>query len=431
MVAPADNKIVPNTSSAGFSIPLVTSYQGLDHTIHRSIDGFLHLQRKLRTESSSGASSAVANVTALSPEMVAPFRIAHSLSIRLGKVPYHYILKVDTSTTLSWLQCEPCAPHAPQYNKIFDPSKSDSFKNITGTDPDCEPPYTPVFSGRLCNFQIHGPGDMHVEGFLAEETISINDHLIRRHFLIGCSHSTENFPSEGRYAGVVAMSTAPTSFVMQIAAHGVARFSYCLSGGSKANRQGFFRFGTDIPPNPHNKTTRILPALGSHEFHISVVGISLGEHKLDKIRPEMFARSKDGQGGCVIDLGTSLTMMAQEAYYIVEEAVWSDLQSHGAERVKRPGFNLCFRATKAIMGHLQPLSLHFPEEKAVMVLSPEQLFLMMDDKQGQTACLAMTPGHRTVIGTLQQVDTRFVYDLKDFTLSFVSESCTEDTVQME
>ncbi|TVU37441.1 hypothetical protein EJB05_10756, partial [Eragrostis curvula] len=218
---------------------------------------------------------------------------------------------------------------------------------------------------------------------------------------------------------------------MQIAAGDVTQFSYCLSGGSKANRQGFFRFGTDITRNPHYKTTRILPVLNSHEFHVSLIGISLGTHKLDKIRPEMFARSKDGQGGCVIDLGTSLTMMAQEAYYIVEEVVWSDLQSHGAERVKRPGFNLCFRATKAVMRHLQPLSLHFPEEKAAMVLSPEQLFLKMDDKQGQTACLAMTPGHRTVIGTLQQVDTRFVYDLKDFTLSFVLESCTEDTVEME
>ncbi|TVU37449.1 hypothetical protein EJB05_10764, partial [Eragrostis curvula] len=391
IVTPADHTIVPNTRSTGFSIPLVTSYEGLDHTIHRGSDGFLHLQHKLRT-------------TEPSSEMITPINMPHSLSIRMGDNPYQYILKVDTSSSLTWLQCEPCEPKASQYNDIFNPAQSHSYTNVTGANPYCRPPYTPVFSGRDCNFRIAGPRGMLVEGFLGQEEVSIVGSTAKHpDFLIGCSHSTRNFASEGRYAGVAAISTAPTSFVMQMAARGVTRFSYCLSGGSKANRQGFFHFGTDIPRNPHYKTTRIMPAPDSHEFHVSLVGISLGAHKLDKIHPEMFARSKDGQ----------------------------DLQSHGAERVKRPGFNLCFRATEVIMGHLPSLSLHFSEEEAVMVLSPKQLFLMMDDKEGQIACLAMTPGHRTIIGSLQQVDMRFVYDLKDFTLFFVSESCTKDTVEIE
>ncbi|OEL22880.1 hypothetical protein BAE44_0016100 [Dichanthelium oligosanthes] len=101
--------------------------------------------------------------------------------------------------------------------------------------------------------------------------------------------------------------------------------------------------------------------------------------------------------------------MVEEAYRAVEETVWSDLERHGAERVEQAGYGLCVRATEAIKGRLQALSLHFDEEEATLVISPKQLFLMMDDRRaGQIACLAMVPGRRTVIGALQQVDTRFV-----------------------
>jgi hypothetical protein len=221
-------------------------------------------------------------------------------------------------------------------------------------------------------------------------------------------------------------------------ARGLTRFSYCLfHGGGDANRrrQGFLRFGTDVPRNPRYRTTKILPALGARNessgHYVRLVGVSLGARRLDGIRPEMFARRDDGQGGCVIDLVTPLTVMAREAYDVVEAAVWSDLAHYGAERVELSGYGLCVRASsEAMKGRLPSLSLHFPEEEAALVVSPEQLFLMADDEeQGRIACLAMKPGRRTVIGALQQVDTRFVFDLKDSNLSFASESCIQDTVQ--
>jgi len=169
----------------------------------------------------------------------------------------------------------------------------------------------------------------------------------------------------------------------------------------------------------------------SSGHYVRLVGVSLGARRLDGIRPEMFARRDDGQGGCVIDLVTPLTVMAREAYDVVEAAVWSDLAHQGAERVELSGYGLCVRASsEAMKGRLRSLSLHFPEEEAALVVSPEQLFLMADDEeQGRIACLAMKPGRRTVIGALQQVDTRFVFDLKDSKLSFASESCIQDTVQ--
>jgi hypothetical protein len=61
-------------------------------------------------------------------------------------------------------------------------------------------------------------------------------------------------------------------------------------------------------------------------------------------------------------------------------------------------FGLYFLATQAVKSNLQPLSLHFGEEDAVIVFSPNQLFLMMHGQRGLIACLAMEPRRQTIDG---------------------------------
>ncbi|KAF8715966.1 hypothetical protein HU200_026932 [Digitaria exilis] len=309
-----------------------------------------------------------------------------------------YILKVDATSRLTWIQCEPCVPHAPQQGPIYSPNGghiySKSYRPIAASNRPAE--------GR-CVFHATGPGGMSAHG--------------------------ENFQNRGTYAGVAALGRAPALLTMQLAAHGMPRFSYCLTKGT--SRYGFLRFGTDVPHNSRYQTTRILTALDASEaaYYVDIVSISLGQHRLDRIQPQMFARAKDGEGGSVIDLGTSVTVMAEEAYRVVEETMWSELKEHGAERVERRGYGLCFRVTESVKRNLQSLSLHFAEEEeATLVVSPEHLFLMtVDEHVGEIACLAMVPGHRTIIGALQQVDMRFVFDLKDSKILSAPELCIKDT----
>ncbi|TVU22976.1 hypothetical protein EJB05_32700, partial [Eragrostis curvula] len=422
----ANHTIMPHTNSIGFSLKLFPNHEGPDHTIHHDSDGFLHFQRKL--------SSSVTNVTTLHSETFHPMHLPQlyeaSVIVGTGRGLHHYVLKIDAMSSLTWLQCKPCAPNAKQLYPIFEPTESPTFRNAASTHPICKQPYEPT--GNQCAFHLFGPRQMSVHGFLALDRFIKDDTELHKVFLFGCSHSTENFESEGRYAGVFGMGRMEGSLVMQAVTQGLTQFSYCLFGGSNTKRQGLLSFGTDIPQNPNFRTTSILPALytDESEYYVSLIGISLGEHKLDKIHPDMFARHMHGQGGCVVDLGTPLTVMVEEAYHIVEDAIWSDLQHHQAEQVNHRGFGLCVRATEAIMSHLQPLSLHFSEEGAVLVLSPKQLFLMMDEEHRQIMCLAMTPGQRTIIGAFQQVDTRFIYDLKDSKLSFAPESCIQDTFEV-
>ncbi|KAJ1277702.1 hypothetical protein BS78_04G023800 [Paspalum vaginatum] len=357
---------------------------------------------------------------------------------------HSYYLKLDASTPIQWLNCEPCPEHPPQSGPVFNPSDSPTFSFLEGSKQQCVPKYGFEPAGAKCAFHLAGPGGLSVHGYAAHDDMHYEGHPPHKAILFACSHATRGFASEGVFAGAATLSRAPASLAMQAAARGLARFSYCLSSGeTETGRHGFLRFGSDVPHNAQFQTTKMLPALGTttttgsasssaYGYYVSLVGVSVGSRRLDMVRPEMFLRRKDDgeQGGAMIDLGTPVTVMVQDAYNAIEEAMWSDLERQGAERVKLPGHGLCVRATEAVKRRLQSLSLHFAgaeEKEATMVVSPEHLFWTTDDKQaGHIACLAMTPGRRTIIGAFQQVDTRFVFDLKDDKVSFAPESCSQE-----
>ncbi|KAF8715962.1 hypothetical protein HU200_026928 [Digitaria exilis] len=185
------------------------------------------------------------------------------------------------------------ASEGPIYNPIGDgsPMRSPIYRPITGSDKICMPEHGMEPAGAHYAFHVAGPGGLSVHGYIAREhVVDLETNKISPNFVLGCSHSTENFQSEGEYAGIATLSQAPTSLAMQLAAR-------------------FLRFGADVPHNPR-----------------------LGARRLDMIHPEMFSQEKGGQSGTVIDLGTSVTVMAEEAYRVIEEAMWSQLKEHGAER---------------------------------------------------------------------------------------------------
>ncbi|KAJ1275007.1 hypothetical protein BS78_05G103800 [Paspalum vaginatum] len=418
-----------NTSSkAGFSLQLVTNEELLDHTVRRGSDGFLYFRHSLR-----------ASVSDAKPPPRRPRPLGTSVYVGTGNGRGQFLLKVDATSIMMWLQCEPCRPQAQQGRPLFVPRDSPSFVAVHGASGGCDRRFFTPLPNNLCAFHYTGNGNR-VNGILARDHVTRQDGVDLGVIFIGCAHNSVIFRNDGIYAGVVGLGRVPQPSPVSSQphvlgmSHGRTSFSYCLSG--ETNRQGLLRFGTDVPVlhTSRYRTTRILPALHAQDgaYHVSLVGVSLGAHILDAVRPEMFGRRGEdvGEGGCIIDIGTPLTVMAQEAYSVVEEAVWSELQRHGAERVEQHDYGLCVRATEATKRRLPSMSLHFAEEEATLVVSPKHLFLIMDDmykKAGQIACLAMRPGRRTVIGALQQVDTRFVFDLEGDRISFAPESCTKET----
>ncbi|CAN6363087.1 unnamed protein product [Urochloa humidicola] len=415
-----------SNSSAGFSLPLFTKQSPDHNSIRRGTDGFLYLQHSSRRLSASVDDNIMTNVH--------PENYAAKIHFGTGHGRRELTLQLDATAPFTWIQCNPCNPVATQEGPLFDGELSPTFQHVDASV--CRAPFIPDHAIRRCQFRLRAAGGLVANGLVSVDEYTRNDGHVFPKFIFGCAHEIHHFNNLNKYAGVLAIRF----FAVQAAAHGMARSSYCLF--RETNRQGFLRFGTgaEIPHETHYQTTKIIPANDdgddAHEsaYYVSLAGVSIGDRRLAGVLPEMFARRRgeDGrEGGSIIDLGTPVTVMVEEAYRAVEEAVWSDLERRGAARVKQAGYGLCVRAAAAVKESLPSMSLHFVgEEEATLVISPKQLFLMVDDERAgqQVACLAMVPGHRTVIGALQQVDTRFVFDLRDNKLSFAPESCVQDTV---
>lgn len=123
----------------------------------------------------------------------------------------------------------------------------------------------------------------------------------------------------------------------------------------------------------------------------------------------------------MIDPGMGMTVMIKPAYDLLVHAVEERVRRLGLPKVERDQYPVCFRgATRAAFEHLPTVTLHLDDD---LVLRPQQLFVLVH----QDACLTVMPSeHITIIGAMQQVNTRFVYDVAAGRIHFAHEGCHGD-----
>uniref|UniRef100_M8C7W9 Aspartic proteinase nepenthesin-2 n=1 Tax=Aegilops tauschii TaxID=37682 RepID=M8C7W9_AEGTA len=215
--------------------------------------------------------------------------------------------------------------------------------------------------------------------------------------------------------------------------------------GHDQRRHGFISFGADIPEPPplDHHHIKILPTpqhlphgVADSAYYVKLLGISLNGSPIRGIQQTMFERQRDGSGGCFVDAGTQITHLVPAAYTPVEEAVARVLQQWGYKRVRDRDFHLCFREEPGIWSRIPRLTLDFEgpptrhgePTRAHLEIGSRHLFLKVDNEQ--LLCFGIYPtttGHPTVIGAMQQVDTRFIFDLRANTITIHPESCEADT----
>ncbi|XBI74907.1 hypothetical protein VPH35_068354 [Triticum aestivum] len=412
----------------GFSLRLVP-YGGWNSTMHVGGGGFLHLNEQAAT-------------TALRPHFHGPRGFTYSVAttVGTGHGRHTYDLVLDTASSLTWMQCVPIAHPFAQIPPPFNPDISPSFSRVSRKSSLCHGPSP----RQTCEFRATRLDGTHASGVLGNETFAFANNggaaaaAEVRGVVFGCVHTTTVFDSHGVLAGVLGLGRMRPSLIWtRLHQHGQdGRFSYCLFGPGRPSRHGL-RFGADIPATGHMRSTKILymqytTSPDFSAYFVSVVGISVAEKAL--VRPpgrrilDLFRRHKspDGRwnGGCLIDPGTGTTAIIQPVYHVLEHAVEEHVTRLGLPVVKRDGYRLCFSgATQAAFEHLPTVTLRF-EEGAGLVIRPQQLFVFVQ----RDICLAVVPSkHMTIIGAMQQVDTRFVYDIAAAKIHFAPERCSDDT----
>ncbi|KAA8538486.1 hypothetical protein F0562_028143 [Nyssa sinensis] len=310
-----------------------------------------------------------------------------NISIGTPAIPFSAIM--DTGSDLIWTQCSPCTSNGCKYMYMYGDESS-------------------------------------TQGFMAMETFTFLDSVQQEVAIpnigFGCGLNNQG-SGLGQGSGLVGLGRGELSLVSQL---GVPKFSYCLTSigenktstlllGSLAdlNYSGGGIHGTPIIQNPFQPSF----------YYISLEGITVGETLLP-ISKSLFRLREDGSGGMIIDSGTTITYIQEDAFDVLKKEFMSQMKLRVSRSADATGLDLCFDLpTKDVTDIAVPkLKFHF---KGVDLELPVENYMIADENM-KLVCLAMAAtGAMSIFGNIQQQNLLVLHDLGKETLSFVPTQCDQ------
>ncbi|KAL5553512.1 hypothetical protein UlMin_040913 [Ulmus minor] len=348
------------------------------------------------------------------------------VDLTLGTPPQKLLLVADTGSDLVWVRCtacKNCTNHRP--GSAFLARRSSTFS-----------PHH-CYDSTPCRYDYSYADGSTSSGFFSEETMSFRTssekNLRLKSLKFGCAFRNAGpSVSGGSFngaQGVMGLGRGPISFSSQLGRRFGNRFSYCLMdytisppptsylmiGGnqtgvvSKIHKLSF----TPLLSNPLSPTF----------YYIGIKSVSVAGRKLP-IDPSVWSIDGAGNGGTIVDSGTTLTFLAEPAYRVVLAAF--------RRRVKLPspvepvpGFDLCVNVSGVSKPSLPRLSIELGG-KSVLSPPPRNYFIELADR---VKCLAVQPanpvGGFSVIGNLMQQGFLFEFDRDRERLGFTRRGCAQ------
>lgn len=336
----------------------------------------------------------------------------------VGTPPRYVYMVLDTGSDVVWLQCAPCRKCYTQADPVFDPSKSRSFAGISCGSPLCRKLDSPGCNQRkMCLYQVsYGDGSF-TTGEFSTETLTFRRTRIGR-VALGCGHDNEGLFVGA--AGLLGLGRGRLSFPSQTGIRFNRKFSYCLADRSASSKPSSMVFGDSAV----SRTARFTPLLTNPKldtfYYLELLAISVGGSRVRGISASLFKLDKAGNGGVIIDSGTSVTRLTRPAYVALRDAFRA-----GAVNLKRaPEFSLfdtCYDLSGKTEVKVPTVVLHF---RGADVSLPATNYLIPVDSSG-TFCFAFagTMSGLSIIGNIQQQGFRVVYDLAGSRVGFAPRGC--------
>ncbi|GER35487.1 eukaryotic aspartyl protease family protein [Striga asiatica] len=263
-------------------------------------------------------------------------------------------------------------------------------------------------------------GTTFCKGNLGRETFRFGKHQdeVVPNLAFGCAHNT----SVEDLNGIFGLGNIPISFLSQYKA---SKFSYCFGN-------------LNDPEYPYNmlaigKDVRMwgarTPLTVEDKYYVNLVDIAIG-HIWLKTSRHLFRRDKrKGEGGMLVDSGSTLTFLPQIVLTEFEKITRSVIKKLN---LRLSPFSKKFRgySTQCYIGeaiYLEPfpkVTLHF-QNRAYMELTPDNVFFEADDN---LFCLAILPSsllrrNTTILGNVMQQNFNIAFDLEGEELAFNRMSC--------
>lgn len=359
--------------------------------------------------------------------------------IRLGTPPQNLLLIADTGSDLVWTRCSACHNCSrSRPTTSFLPRRSSSFSPFHCYNRACRlvppPPSSACNRTRLhspCRYRYTYADLSATSGFFSREIATLNassDRAIRlKNLQFGCGFHVSG-PSLSDGHGVMGLGRGPISFSSQMGGRiGKTQFSYCLmdytisppptsyliiGGGPHQTRKRPMSF-TPLQTNP------LFPTF----YYVRILTVNVDGRRLP-IDPSIWAVDSSGNGGTVIDSGTTLTFLAEPGYRRILTEVRRRVLLPRVVGPAASGFDLCVNVSGARNPRLPRIGFGLLGES---VFEPPTRNYFIDVDEG-VKCLAVQPvsptgGGFSVIGNLMQQGFLFVFDRDGSRLGFSRTEC--------
>lgn len=410
--------------------PFTTPSQALSFDSHRLSFFFsaLHTPQSLKSPVVSGASTGSGQ---------------YFVDLRLGTPPQKLLLVADTGSDLVWVKCSACrncTRHTP--GSAFLARHSTTFSPNHCYDSACE--LVPLPKHHRCNHaRLHSPcryeysyGDgSKTSGFFSKETTTLNTSSGREAKLkgiaFGCAFrisgpSVSGASFNGAH-GVMGLGRGPISLSSQLGHRFGNKFSYCLMDHDiSPSPTSYLLIGsTQNDVAPGKRRMRFTPLhinpLSPTFYYIEIESVSVDGIKLP-INPSVWALDELGNGGTIVDSGTTLTFLPEPAYLQILTVIKRRVRLPSPAE-PTPGFDLCVNVSEIEHPRLPKLSFKLGGD-SVFSPPPRNYFVDTDE---DVKCLAlqavMTPSGFSVIGNLMQQGFLLEFDKDRTRLGFSRHGC--------
>ncbi|KMT08460.1 hypothetical protein BVRB_6g141370 [Beta vulgaris subsp. vulgaris] len=369
-------------------------------------------------------------------------------AISIGTPPQNLLLVADTGSDLTWLKCSACrgptcfsthppsSAFFPRHSLSFRPTHCyDSLCQLVPHSPDsnhCPRPHRRAHSS--CWYDYSYADGSSSSGIFSRETTSFNSssgkvvRVPRLSFGCGFDESGPAVSDTGfeGASGVMGLGRGPISFTAQLGKRFGNKFSYCLMDYTLSPPPTSYLMiggGHDVVSGSyHVRSTPLIRSEVSPTFYyIGIRCVIIDGIKLP-INPSVWALDDFGNGGTVIDSGTTLTYVPEPAYRQILTVMRQQVKLPRLSEFTQQ-FDVCFNVSGVNRPSFPKMSFLLIGE-SVFDPPPRNYFI---DVAEDVKCLAlqavMSPSGFSVIGNLMQQGFLFEFDNDSSRLLYSRNGC--------
>ncbi|KAA3458599.1 aspartic proteinase-like protein 2 isoform X1 [Gossypium australe] len=313
-----------------------------------------------------------------------PFLVGlYYTKLQIGSPPKEYYVQIDTGSDVLWIGCNSCngCPESSGLQielNLYDPGSSSTSSLVSCSDQRCNAGVQSSDSGcsgqgNQCSYTFQYGDGSGTSGYYVADLLHFSTILegsmtanSTAPIMFGCSvlQTGDLTKSDRAVDGIFGFGQQSLSVISQLSSQGMAPrvFSHCLRG--KNGGGGILVFGEILEPNM--VYTPLVPS--QPHYNLDLRSISVGGQVLS-IDPSVFSTSSSQ--GTIVDSGTTLAYLADEAYDAFVDAITKTV-SQTVRPVLSKG-NQCYLITSSVTDIFPQVSLNFAGGASLILNPPDYL----------------------------------------------------------